>query len=167
MRHVFCILLVMSLPAQANLSYEGEARSLDGGALLYEEHHLLRTQGGTPQERLVLYRCPDGSAFARKLVRYGIDPAAPTFALQDARFGYREGVRRSGDAFEAFYRADAASAEQEAVFDPGENLVIDAGFDAFVQRHWDDLQAGRRIAMEFAVPSRLETLGWKPAWTSP
>jgi hypothetical protein len=39
-----------------------------GGALLYREQHLLRSAGGRPRERLVMYRCPDGRAFARKRV---------------------------------------------------------------------------------------------------
>ena len=43
----------------------------------------------------------------------------------------------------------------------GEALVADAGFDEFVRQHWDALMAGEAVPLHFAVPSRLESLGFR------
>ena len=90
--------VVVAGPATAEpLRYEeGLARAPGGGALLYREQHWLRLREGRPLERLVLYRCPNGVAFARKQVDYRGSAPAPAFALEDARSGYREGLRRTG-----------------------------------------------------------------------
>ena len=49
----------------AVLETVGDAHARDDGRLLYREQHLVRRDGDRPLERLVLYRCPDGTAFAR------------------------------------------------------------------------------------------------------
>jgi hypothetical protein len=147
--------------ARADLRYVGEARMPDGSTLLYEEHHLLRADADGPRDRLVLYRCVDGTLFARKRVEYGADPAAPTFALEDARFGYREGVRREAQALVAFVRRDRQARERNEPIAAAPSLVIDAGFDEFVRAHWERLQQGEALPLDFLVPSRLETLRFK------
>jgi hypothetical protein len=38
--------------------------------------------------------------------------------------------------------------------------VLDAGFDAFVREHWQDLAAGRAPHLEFLIPSRFEYLSF-------
>lgn len=135
---------------------EGIARSLEGGRLLYREEHWLRVQGGRPLERLVLYRCPDGNAFARKRVDYRGAPLAPAFALEDARTGYREGLRRA-PAPVVYVRESRSTREVSRVLAPT-GLVADAGFDEFVHVHWDALAAGRPRGLGFAVPARLRRM---------
>jgi hypothetical protein len=140
-------------------SYRGEARLPGGEALLYEEHHLLRRDAeGQLRDRLVLYRCPDGAAFARKDVRYGGTAQAPEFALFDARFGYREGYEL-GSSF--VQRSARSPLQRKPVAAAGEALVIDAGFDEFVRARWDELQGGEALRFEFLVPSRLSSFGFR------
>jgi hypothetical protein len=156
-------MLGLLLPATAAAAlpihaYQGEARVPDGGALLYEEHHLLRRDAdGQPRDRLVLYRCPDGVAFARKEVRYNGAAQAPEFALFDARLGYREGYEL-GSSF--VQRSETAPLQRKPVT-AGEALVIDAGFDEFVRARWDALQGGQSVRLDFLVPSRLSSYGFR------
>ncbi|MGQ0801447.1 MAG: hypothetical protein ACT4NL_15220 [Pseudomarimonas sp.] len=152
---VFALAAAGSLQAQTR-AYIGEARTLEGKPI-YEEHHLVRFVDGQPAERLVTYRCPDGQAFARKQVDYGTPLFAPTFRLQDQRFGYVEGFAK-GDAF---VQAGSAAAEEREAINAGANLVVDAGFDEFVRQHWDELQAGKSVGLEFLVPSRLSAYKFK------
>ncbi len=154
-------LLVLALCAAGTLNaktlaYIGEARTLEGKAI-YEEHHLVRFAGAQPAARLVTYRCPDGQAFARKQVDYGTPLFAPKFRLEDQRFGYVEGF----DNGAAFVQAGKAAAEEREAIDAGANLVVDAGFDEFVRQHWDELQAGEAVSLEFLVPSRLSAYKFK------
>jgi hypothetical protein len=153
-------LLGGAAPVGAALRYEGDAFDAERGTLLYREQHLLRGDGDG-RERLVLYRCADGGLFARKRVAYGTRPAAPEFVLDDGRFGYREGVRRDGDATTVFVRENAAAAERSEPLALDAGTVIDAGFDEFVRTHWDALRRGETRALDFVVPSRLEALAFR------
>ena len=141
------------------LRYAGEARAPDSGALIYVEEHLLREQAGQPVERLVLYRCADGTPFARKQVEYGTQPFAPAFELVDARLDYREGLRREGEAWIVFGGA-GERAHQTPLADI-ESIVSDAGFEPFVREHWAQLQAGESVPIDFLVPSRARSYGFR------
>lgn len=134
--------------------YEGVASDLRGDGLLYAEEHWLRFEQDELVERQVLYRCPSGNAFARKRVDYRDDPLAPSFRLDDARFGYREGLSREQETPESFVRRSSQSAEQRSPVPEAERLVADSGFDRFVRKHWDALGRGEAVPLEFLVPSR-------------
>jgi len=150
------ILLVALLTPPAPASVQREyafASALRDGAPLYREEHFVRQTYGTLDERLVLYRCLDGSAFARKRVRYGNDPATPSFLLEDARSGYREGAEQTREGLRVAWTAPG-EAEAVALLPP-EPVVTDAGFDEWVRAQWEPLTGGRTQAMQFLVPSRL------------
>jgi hypothetical protein len=140
------------------LGYEGRALAPDSGTLLYREEHLLREQALGPAERLVLYRCADGTLFARKRVDYSEAELAPAFELVDARLDYREGLRREDGQLLAFAGRGKVEAQP---LQAGPTLVADAGFDRLVQQRWDALQAGEAVRIDFLVPSRAEALGFR------
>ncbi len=158
-------LVLAALPAQAALTFEeGVARDPGSLALLYREHHLVRRADGKPTERLVIYRCADGTPFARKRVDYRGSVLAPEFSFEDARQGYREGLRREGvgGTGTVWVRDGLGESERSATLDdPAAGLVADAGFDEFIRRHWQPLVAGQSVPLRFAVPSRLQSLGFK------
>ena len=136
---------------------EGEARAPEGGAALYREQHWIRLGPAGPVERLVLYRCADGTAFARKRVDYRGSAQAPAFALEDRRSGYLEGLRRGPQAASVFVR-DGHDAREASRPVETARLVADAGFDEFIRARWSSLVAGQRLPIEFAVPARLRSL---------
>ncbi|GAB2667134.1 hypothetical protein [Arenimonas aestuarii] len=160
-----CLLLaglaLASSPALAALDFQqASARDPDSGDLLYTEHHLLRHQDQQLRQRLVVYRCADGTAFARKRVDYAASALAPAFHFEDVRLGYREGLRRGGDEPELWVQASTGDDERSATLDAGAGLVADAGFDEFIRRQWQPLLAGKTVPLEFAVPSRLDSYGF-------
>ncbi len=163
MRRLAPLLLLAALPAQAALTFEeGVARDPDSRQLLYFEHHLVRRSGSQPTERLVLYRCADGTPFARKRVDYRGSAQAPEFSFEDVRLGYREGLRRADGVETVWVREGRDGSERSAtVQEPATQLVADAGFDEFIRSQWQPLLAGQSLPLRFAVPSRLETLGFK------
>jgi hypothetical protein len=115
---------------QAALSYEeAVAREPKTNLPLYREQHLVRREGGTVVERLVIYRCLDGTAFARKQLDYRRSTQAPEFALEDARLGYAEGLRRAGGGVSLFVRERVQGPELKAPLDaPTSALVVASGF---------------------------------------
>ena len=156
-RLAWLVALLATAPAAAALHYqEGLAHDPDSGVLLYREQHLLDHEQGELRRRLVVYRCADGTAFARKQVDYGDSALAPAFEFVDARLGYREGLRRGAGTGELWVRAGAAARERSAPVAAGEALVADAGFDEFIRRRWQPLLAGKPVPLQFAVPSRLD-----------
>ena len=149
--------LCVAFPVKAAERYEGDAHAPGNGRLLYRESHW-RDRGAGVDTRIALYRCPDGTAFARKRIRVVSNAQAPDFVLVDARNGYSEGVRSKGDAREVFVRANKTAAERVAPIRIQAETVIDAGFDAFVRTHWDALSGTRATPLSFVVPSRLAAL---------
>ena len=144
--------LLCTAPASANaLRDEARVLSPDSGRLLYRETHWT-TSGPTP-ERWVLYRCADGKPFARKRVVAATSPVMPDFALEDARDGYREGVRGGGGKRSVFVRAPGRQESSRPLSPPADG-VIDAGFDAAVRKHWRTLTSGEALRLQFLLPSR-------------
>lgn len=154
---VFAFCLLAPLHARATLlAVDGDARSPDRARLLYRESHLIRQDGDRPLERLVLYRCPDGRAFARKRIDYRTSALAPEFEMVDAR-GHREGLRRQGGRILVWSGDDAP----RALSPPGGPLVADAGFDEYLRRHWTTATSGKPQVIAFAVPSYGRSLSFK------
>ena len=142
--------------AEPMLTYQqGIARKPRLAVELYREQHWLRSDAGRPIERLVLYRCVDGTPFARKVIDYRQSMLAPAFVMVDQRSGYQEGLRR-GQAATLFYRDGDSATERNAALGDGP-VVADAGFDEFVHANWTQLAAGRVVPLRFAVPARLES----------
>jgi hypothetical protein len=113
---------------------------------------------GRPRERLVVYRCNDGTPFARKAVDYGDSGRAPSFELTDVRSGYREGVERREGAARVFV-VRPGEPERSAPL-PAGPVVADAGFDTFVREAWPSLTRGEAVDLDFVVPSRLDSYGF-------
>lgn len=145
------------VPAHASGTDEGKAYRLDDGALAYREVHMLYDSGGDPA-RLVLYRCPDGSAFARKVVVERAGAATPDFNFIDGRSGYREGVRTKNGKREVYWQKSTTAVEKNKLLDVPAGAVVDAGFDAMVRAQWPRLATKDGIAAQFLLPSALRFL---------
>lgn len=146
--------------AQLTESFSGSAYATGSDLLLYRETHYLFS-GDHGGERVVLYQCPDGRAFARKRSRDDGNAQAPDFDLIDARVGYREGVRRNADQREVYVQRTAAQPEQADPLRLPVDGVIDTGFDVFAQAHWDALVRGDTVRFDFLVPSRRTFYAFK------
>ena len=134
--------------------YTGVAYGVDTGQVRYREEHWLFEDGGVPT-RLVLYRCKSGQPFASKIVHYRKNAWDPDFELHDHRDGYLEGAEYVQSTWRVYVKENAASRQQEDRLPEHTNTVVDAGFDDYVQTHWDALQSGRDLTAAFLMPSRL------------
>jgi hypothetical protein len=149
--------------SEGYVTYLGTATALKTQTFAYGEQHVLKVRDGRLAERVVLYTCRNGSAFARKTSSY-TDELAPSFVLEDASNGMLEGVREAvppSDRRTVFYRASRADAEKIGPLPRVPGLVIDSGFDEFVRANWSALVAGKSLSMHFLVPSRLDDIGFR------
>jgi len=153
------LLLVASFlgnEANANIRFEeGVARDPTNQRGLYKEQHWVRFNELLPIERLVIYRCMDGTAFARKRVNYQPSAQAPAFEFVDARKGFVEGLRYKQNKAALWFRPPGKAAEKNA-FLVVKNLVADAGFNEFIKLNWPSLRTGKSLPLHFAVPTRLQ-----------
>jgi hypothetical protein len=150
------ICVLFSHTASAGLRFEeGIARAPNSQQLLYKEQHWIRYNQQTPVERLVLYRCANGTAFARKRVNYQPSTQAPAFEFVDVRKGYLEGLRYQQNKVALWYRPPSTAAEKNILLS-AQNLVADAGFNEFIGFNWLKLRAGKSLPLRFAVPTRLD-----------
>lgn len=147
---------VLAAPAGDAYAYEGLAYARRGDALLYREQHWV-SDGET--KRVVLYRCPDGAAFARKQVDATASAIAPDFELVDARIGYREGAQRIGAERNVYVEQRGKRTATRLV--PPPDGVVDAGFDRYLREHWDALVGGEQPVIPFLVPSEQRFLPFK------
>jgi len=148
----------LAAPA-ADLTFTGQARDLETGALLYVESHAVSGSGGRRELRVVSYRCANGATFARKTLDYGDARLAPAFALDDARSGVSEGLERSAQGMRVFERTRGAALRSKRI--QSTDLVADAGFDEFVRARWESLESGDALVVPFLVPSRLDTVKFR------
>ncbi len=149
-----CILASQVTSAELRFE-EGLARNPESKQPLYREQHWIRFKDLVPTERLVLYRCMDGTAFARKRVNYQPSTQAPAFEFTDARKGYVEGLRYKQNKAALWFRPPGSAPEKNSLLTV-QNLVADAGFNEFIKINWLQLRTGKALPLRFAVPTRLQ-----------
>lgn len=158
---ILLLLLIISGAAQGLESVrfeQGQAWDLQKKRLLYTESHWSRFENNLLSERTVLYRCADGTPFARKVISYAPSRLAPAFDFKDARLDYREGLRWKNGRASVWFDGSDGYKEQQLQSAP--DLVADAGFDGFIRSRWPQLLGDRREQLQFAVPSRLDSYGF-------
>jgi hypothetical protein len=137
--------------------YEGVAYARDSGSITYRETHWLYRDGGVAR-RLVLYRCADGTPFARKKLTELPSTVAPDFDFYDAGIDYREGVTGGGKHRLVYSQGPGDTTRRQRELDLGADDVVDAGFDAYIRVHWDAITPQVPLHAAIVVPGRLEAL---------
>jgi hypothetical protein len=132
--------------------FTGTAYPRSGNQMLYREVHFLYQAQGQPRQ-LVLYQCPDGKPFARKVLQDSPASSAPNFEFVDGRSGFRAGVRGNNADRDLYLQKSSGSAERSQKMSLPAGTVIDAGFDTYVRSHWDAL-GHANATVPFLVASR-------------
>jgi hypothetical protein len=153
---IFTAFLVSGTAGHAQ-SFVGHAYDIDSNELLYIEEHTLKTD--TLQE--VIYSEPDGIIFGKKSIDYSntIDKSKPAFTQTNARNGESITIGYTSDSkVRIHYQENGESDTEEKVITLAGNGVIDAGFDHTVRNHWEELNAGKVLVIDYLVPTRLDTI---------
>lgn len=143
-------------PVSNARSYRGVAVDLRTGAPLYVEEHQEEMIGGRRTRLTTVYRDVTGVQIAERTVEYVADRFVPIFRFEDKRSGYVEGAEHVDGDVRLFSREAKGDEVREKVISIPSPAVVDAGFNDFVQAHWDDMMAGKTMKMHFGVPSRLD-----------
>lgn len=128
----------------------GSAYSIENGQLLYRE---LYTGLDENKSVRVDYVSPQGNTFATKTLVYAGEVFQPSFTFKDSRDNEITSAEFQGAKLVLAHGMNNST--QEAVIHDNAKVVIDAGFDAYIQLHWDKLLAGEKLKFTFAMPTRL------------
>ncbi len=133
----------------------GNAYRVGSNELLYTETHSEVHVDGQVRQDTVTYRDASGAILALKTVDFARDLFMPDFELINERTGHLEAVAVEGASVRVSFRRSRADSVSIATPEAPVNGVVDAGFDRFIERHWDELFEGKVFKQPFLVPSRL------------
>lgn len=95
---------------------------------------------------------------AEKKINYQSNPAMPSIAQKDFRFGEIRQAALTNENVELHYQSSTQKKMGGAIIPIQKVDVIDAGFDNFVRDHWEELQSGKTLSVNFASMAHLKTL---------
>ena len=146
-------LLSFAAAAQPQYAVTGKAYDIDTNQLLYVEMY---TPISENREVTVDYAKPDGAVFATKVLIYSGEPTQPEFEYKDQRDKERLAANFNIGRLILAYDQEGYKQEKEIMETVG--LVIDAGFDAYIQQEWDKLVDGKKVHFSYTLPYRLSTI---------
>jgi len=152
---VMAAMLLMGAYATAEDNYivAGSAYNLANGELVYRE---LYTNIDENRQVRVHYLTPGGDRFASKTLTYNGALFQPEFDFTDIRDNEQISAKFDGPRLILNYRKGKVN-NSKTLFDNA-RVVIDAGFDAYIQLNWDQLVAGKRLRFDLAYPIRMTTI---------
>lgn len=161
LNYLFLVLVLLG-PAVSAADWQphviGEAYNRDGSALLYRELHRYSDNGKRHQ---VIYKNHQDLTIAEKTLDYQQLPWAPAFTQQQ----YFASESQAPELLEVKWQdqdlviSNSAEDLNKRIIpdDPGK-LVIDAGFNRFIQHHWSQLQNRQTLEFEFVFPSDAQII---------
>ncbi len=131
----------------------GTAYSLDKNQVIYREAYTAINDIGEVQ---VDYIDPQGKKFATKTLVFQGEPYQPTFVMQD--FRDNETISVQFEKARLVMRHKDNNGPRQKIILEHAGMVIDAGFDSYIQLKWDDLLKGKILKFEFALPTKLSSI---------
>jgi hypothetical protein len=131
------------------------------GKNLYAEEHEASYEDGRPTRLTTTYRDELQNVIATRIVDFSQHAFTPSFRLENRRTGYVEGAERVEGGLRLYVRRAINEPIEEKIISVSQPTVVDAGFNNFVQTYWDSLMTGKKLYLNFAVPSRLEYYGFR------
>lgn len=157
------VILGISLPAAVaeTFHFEGIAESRDGQRLYREQHRVsgsCETGHWRPAAHRVDYlRQSEPRPFASKRLEYAESLLRPYVNFEQPDFNERlEITRPAPDRLAIRWIFDDEEAGRWTL-EPDPELVIDAGFDHFIRKHWEALTGGESVPFAVLAPTRGES----------
>jgi len=142
-------------PEDEKLLAVGKAYKQNTSTLLYTEKHFLTDSNA----KLVVYYEPTGEEFARKTLDYSLNPTTPMFKQINQRSG--ESVEVSlveQNTLSIAYQKTQDKPLNNSRIPLQRSLVVDAGFDNFINQYWHKLIAREALDFDYLLPTRGRTI---------
>jgi hypothetical protein len=141
--------------------YKGVAFDLNSNSILYVEDHEEVIENGKRIGLKTSYCEPTGRVIVHRTVSFKDNETMPTFQTEDFRDGYLEGAEVHGDSVRLYWRKNYQSILKEKTILIPVPAAVDAGFNNFIQRNWDDLMQGTKRQFNFGAPFALDYYGFR------
>lgn len=134
----------------------GEAYDLKDDSLVYREFHYIDEAS---QKHWVIYKAPNDELLVEKALHYRRALTEPDVTQANYLCGEELAVTQGdgSNRVDIQYQADEKSRLKEKSIKRPDELVIDAGFNQYLQNNWDSLVDGDDIVFEYLAPSQLKT----------
>ena len=114
------------------------------------------TKGSTNSLKVSYFS--EGKIFAEKNLDFSKSLSLPSVSQSDFRVGEIRRAQVSEQNVELAYQANSQKKINQALIPTQKVDVIDAGFDNFIRDHWEELQTGKTISVNFASMAHLKAL---------
>ena len=158
---ILMMLLSLNPGPAPTRTFVGIATDLNEGRSLYSEEHEESYENGKRLRLTTKYRDESKNVIAARTVDFSRNPFMPDFRLEHYRTGYIEGAEMVKSGLRVYVRKTADQPLREKMLSVPRPTVVDAGFNNFVQSYWDSLMTGTKLYLNFAVPARLESYGFR------
>ena len=139
----------------------GDAYALGSDTLIYQEHHKFSYNGDKLIGDEVEYRAPDGSVIGHKTLDFSRSLNIPTYKTSLYDDQYVEGLKYDGDNIVIFNRQGRDAEEKSKTLELKKEMAADAGFNSYVQQHFDELASGDKVKFLFVAANYLKAVNFK------
>ena len=134
----------------------GKVYDASTGARVYtEEHSIVRSQDeSTLRTR---YIDTDSKVIGQRVVNFE-NGLVVQYELEQPQLGIKERIERTADGLRIEVVNEDDRRNKQVSYKNPESIVIDAGFDDFIVRRWDDLISGKSVKFPFASTGQLDVV---------
>jgi hypothetical protein len=157
-RNLF-LLLVISIPVFSETKIDkfiGTATDLKTGKLIYTEEHEARYIDEVNVSSIITYRDEKKNVIGKKEITFNSSSPQVKFRREDYRFGTVESAEPVATGIRLSKKEDFESDEKEKTITVTSPAAIDAGLNILVRNSWNELEQGKKVMFNLAVPSQLD-----------
>ncbi len=144
--------LIQLCSPESNTKILGIAKSPTGDFLYCE-----KIDASTEHDLNIFY-INNGKKFAEKKINYATNPAIPAVEQTDSRSGEVRVAEINQQMLSLQYQASKKDKLLHTDIPLTKVDVVDAGFDYFIRQHWDELQSGKVLSVNFASIAHQKVL---------
>lgn len=149
--------IAMAVFAQTKTDkFIGTATDLKTGKIIYTEEHETIAFENVSISSVITYRDEKKNIIGKKEITFDKSSPQVKFRREDYRFGTVESAEPVSAGVRLLRKENAASEQKEKILSVGSPLAIDAGLNNLVRNSWVELQQGKKITFNLAVPSQLD-----------
>lgn len=153
-------LLTTQMGFAAQMSFTGTARTESGAPLYVEQHGVTGVcENGLfrPRKHEIGYQEPGGGReFATKELDYSESPIRPAVDFRQPQFDESLAIDYPDDGTLVVNWQTPEGDKKSFDVAFSDSVVVDAGFDNFVRRHWQAVLNGESVTFRFLGPTRGE-----------
>ena len=157
--HFTCLLFVASQPAVMAQDAErlvGKVYDANTGARVYtEEHSIIRSESQSQIQ--TRYIDIESNIIGERVVNFQ-NGLVVSYELEQPQLGIKERIERTAKGLIIEVVNEDDRRNKQVTYKNPESIVIDAGFDDFIVRKWDDLMAGKSLKFPFASTGQLDVV---------